>query len=132
MQRLTLALVMTAIFVGGLLVGSFTTPAARSQTIGGISGIPSMPSPAPIPPAVYGGAGTPVPPTSYGPLNEQYAPNLVYQTGRWQIFSFVNANPPVNQSAYLVILLDAQSGDSYLLRPDITQTSATWVRIDRR
>ena len=121
MRRMVLGLAMAGVLGVGMLLGSALTPNARGETATKVVAHP----------ADY--AGAPIAPPPNGLQN--YSSNIpypIYSTMRWQIYPFYNANPIAGQSGYLVILLDGQTGDSFLLRPDLTQTSASWVRIDRR
>jgi len=124
MRRFTLGLALAGMLGAGMLLGSVWTPGAHGGT-------PATAT-ATARPADYGAPGMNAQPPfggAYPPPGTAYP---LYSTSRWQVYTFYNANPAVNQSSYLVILLDGQTGESFLLRPDITQTSASWVRIDRR
>lgn len=110
MQRLLTIAVLAVIFAGGMLAGSLSTPAVRGDKL-----------PATAQPVQYPGI-TP------SPAYPQPAPGiLAYPPVRWQIFSFY----PTNPGQVVVILLDTQTGASFVLHR-FNETNYSWVPLSMR
>ncbi|MHB9024299.1 MAG: hypothetical protein ACYC7E_09000 [Armatimonadota bacterium] len=109
MQRLLLAAALAVALGVGMLAGSMMTPRVSAQTPGAPGRITNDPT--------YLNPGT------------QY-PGVVYVQNRWQIVVL----PTGAGGAAITLLLDTQTGDSYVLRPEqvLPGPGYTWIRLVRR